>query len=75
MIFSLGNLLLSFQATYKRNNSLSLRSWRDLGRSAVLFGGGAARRVGIPVNLKSHLPQFLGISNSPQPGLREFLIR
>ena len=38
------------------------------------FGGGAARRVGIQVNLKSHLPQFLGILNSPQPGLREFLI-
>ena len=38
------------------------------------FGGRVARRVGIHVNLKSRLPQFLGILNSPQPGLREFLI-
>ena len=38
------------------------------------FGGGAARRVGIQVSLMSHLPQFLGILNSPQPGLHEFLI-
>ena len=38
------------------------------------FGGGAARRVGIQVNLKSRLPKFLGILNSPQPGLRDFPI-
>ena len=38
------------------------------------FGGGAARKVGIQVNWKSDLPQFLGILNSPQPGIREFLI-
>ena len=38
------------------------------------FGGGAARRVGIQINLKSRLPQFLSILNSLQPGLREFLI-
>ena len=38
------------------------------------FGSGAARRVGIQVNLKSRLPQFLGILNSPQPGLQKFLI-
>ena len=38
------------------------------------FGGGATRRVGIQVNLKSCLPQFLGILNSPQPGLAGFLI-
>ena len=38
------------------------------------FGGRVARRVVIQVNLKSRLPQFLGILNSPQPGLREFLI-
>ena len=35
----------------------------------LCFGSGAARRVGIQVNLKSRLPQFLGILNSPQPGL------
>ena len=34
----------------------------------------ATRRLGIRVNLKSRLPQFLGILNSPQPGLPEFLI-
>ena len=28
----------------------------------------------VQVNLKSHLPQFLGILNSLQPGLWEFLI-
>ena len=38
------------------------------------FGGGAVRRVGVQVNLKSRLPQFLGILKSPQPGLGEFLI-
>ena len=38
------------------------------------FVGGAARRVGIQVNLKSNLPQFLGILNNPQPGLQEFVI-
>ena len=39
------------------------------------FGGGAVRRrVGVQVNLKSRLPQFLGIFKSPQPGLGEFLI-
>ena len=38
------------------------------------FGGGAARRVGIQVNLKSRLALFLGLLNSSQPGLREFLI-
>ena len=40
----------------------------------LCFGSGAARRVGIQVNLKSRLPQFLGILNSPQPGLQKFLI-
>ena len=38
------------------------------------FRSGAARRVGIQVNLKSCLLQFLGILNSPQPGLQKFLI-
>ena len=38
------------------------------------FGSRAAKRVGIQVNLKSHLPQFLVILNSPQPGLQNFLI-
>ena len=38
------------------------------------FGGGAARRVGMQVNLKSRPPQFLGILNSSQSGLWEFLI-
>ena len=38
------------------------------------FGGRAARRVGIQVNLESRQPKFLGILNSSQPGLREFLI-
>ena len=38
------------------------------------FRSGAARRVGIQVNLKSCLPQFLGILNSPQPGLQKFVI-
>ena len=38
------------------------------------FRSGATRRVGIQVNLKSCLPQFLGILNSPQPGLQKFVI-
>ena len=32
------------------------------------------REEWVQVNLKSRLPQFLDILNSPQPGLREFLI-
>ena len=38
------------------------------------FRSGVTRRVGIQVNLKSCLPQFLGILNSPQPGLQKCLI-
>ena len=33
------------------------------------FGGGAVRRVGLQVILKSRLRQFLGILKSPQPSL------
>ena len=43
-------------------------------RRVLCFVCAAATEEWVQVNFKSRLPQVLGILNSPQPGLREFLI-
>ena len=49
-----------------------ISSWQDERGSAVLAL--KLQEEWVQVNLKSHLPQFLGILNSLQPGSWEFLI-
>ena len=49
-----------------------ITSWQDQRGSAVLAP--KLQEEWAQVNLKSNLPQFLGILNSLQPGLWEFLI-
>ena len=49
----------------------SLCSWRDKHGSAVLFWRRSDKKGGY---IQVNLTKFLGILNSSQPGLREFLI-
>ena len=61
-----------FGRTFEDMELSSLRSWRDKHWSAVLFWRRSRKKGGYTSEFE--VPPALGILNSSQPGLREFLI-